>query len=768
MARNWFFARRTLSLALLAVCSASVAFASGADSPTEALQRGRLSEAVEIARERASRLATADDWQVLGTLLLVEGRPYEAEQSLMKAQEIGAGMAMRPSGLEEFEAPGGILGTHLARLKQSVALGLGRAALMNNLGVARLMLGRGREAMEDFDQAAVMADGWTVPWINGALAATDEGRWDLAERNAKFAADSGDRSVRLLAVRAEIALAQESHDSARDFLRQAERIDPEFPYALLVRARLLRQQGQARDAERALVQALTNGPIVATESSFVPAAGRGYGLGGGFGETHLRLFHHGMSRDLESYRFLYQTNRARIEGRDAAYQRRDLFEGVYAGSLGTLYLLHRDAGGGRPGAETPIVGLTPQDQATYSFRGTTAIYLNRWSLGDTGSVLFLGKHRQGILRSRLSPMESYQTTIDDRESHLELRLDTDLRSDRLTFGGAWSTLQRGGAGARTFDPAEVIMPRGRTDVWTAYGVFTRPFGPLLSASAGAVLANTSGGSVVQPILEMQYGRGPRPIRLGITPRLNDTVMNLLPMAYLAESPQRNDLDRHAHVPQDFNNDPLLLGRDSRILDYEIVLGAVETEEFSTETSLFHSRIFNARLQGADPRSSTTLLVTPIARAETSGVAQRMRYRVQRDLALRGMLSYQLPRGRSDLSTYDIESWPDRIPVAQTRLPNFPNWQAGLDLDWTPSLWNVSLALRYVGERTRAVSVTDGDGSTNTYVGEVPAALGAHLFMRRRLNDNGQLVFALYNLTRVAFYEGYPGRTTGIFGFEYRF
>jgi tetratricopeptide (TPR) repeat protein len=759
--------RLSRSIRLLAVASV---FAAGfalapAQDITQTVAAGQLQEAIRLARQAATESEAGQEWQMLGNLLLLDGKPAEAERAYDRAMEIEVGAA-RESGLEPLAAPGQPLHRLLTRLKPAVSLGLGRPALFNNRGVAKLMLGRSREAMEDFDQAVLLVEGWGLPWLNGAIAAIDLAQWDVAHRNARFASELGERSARLFAVRAQIALAQENEESARDFLREAERIDPDFPYGLLVKARLLRHTGNARDAERALIQALTYGPIVASESSFQSSSGQGYGLGGGFGERHLRLFHQGMSPSLESYRFLVLSNRASVEGREAANQFRNLVEGVYSGSLGTFYVLHQESGGGRPGADRTIVGIAPQPQANYSLRSTTGIYLKRFAPSLDDDLLLLGKHRTGIMRTQLQGQER-QTAIDDEENHIELRWDRRMGQNRLTMGGAWSVLSRGGTGARVFDPAEVIMGFARTEVWTLYGIYTWPISPLLAGSIGGIVGNTSTGQVVQPILELQFGGGPRPIRIGISPRLNDINSNLLPFAFVAEPPLRDRINRHEHIPQDFNSDPFLLGRDSRVLDYEFVVNSSEGPGYAAETLLFHRRMFNARLQSADPRMSTQLRVTPVSHGEATGLGQRVRFRVAENLSLRAGAFYQIPRGRPDNPTFLLEEWPNRVPTDENRLPNFPNVQGSVELDWSPRPWNFGISLNFVGDRIQAFTVAEEEG-TATYVGRSPALMGIHLFVRRPITENGHIMLALYNLTGSNFYLGYPGRPSGVFGFEYRF
>src|SRR5205085_739583 len=78
-------------------------------------------------------------------------------------------------------------------------------------------------------------------------------------------------------------------------------------------------------------------------------------------------------------------------------------EAAVAGRFGTFYAAHLFSAGGRPGATTPIVGITPQPDARYSFRQTNAAWQIRKSLADTAAMSLLVGYRKADVEMKLSP-----------------------------------------------------------------------------------------------------------------------------------------------------------------------------------------------------------------------------------------------------------------------------------------------------------------------------------------------------------------------------
>lgn len=707
-------------------------------------------------------------WQRLGTALILAGRPLAAIEALDAALKLESA-AFATSGFEALATKGTKLASTVAKIKPAVALEGGRAAALNNRGVARLMLGEPQAALADFDEAAVLGEGWTPPWINGALASIALNRLAQADANAAEVARRGDASPRALAVRAEVALLLQRFQSARELIDQIELADPRYPYGLLIRARLLEATGDARESERALTQALLYGPLVASESKLEPSSGEGYGFVGGAGAVHGRLSHHAVSRNLDVARIFARTDRLQVEGRESAYQSRDLFEGVYSSrQLGAFYGLYRQSGGGRPGSEEPIAGVVSNPEARFRFNNSLALWVHSFDLGGGGLLTALAKFRESRLDDRASDGADWIKAIHDRSFGGELRYTRDMPSNRAIVAGfSYTRLDRSGNGNAPFDPAESIMPLGKSDIWTGYGAYEMRIGPRLNATLGVVGGNTDTATVLEPLAEIRFGTS-RPIRLGIRPRLNDANSNLIPSGFLSGSPQKNPIDRHSHQPQDFNNDPVLFGRNSRAVDTELSVPVWENLRSKADLVLFHREMENVRLPSADPRVATKLRTTLVSDGRADGLEMRYLHRIRPGLGLTLVAAYQQTSGAPSTPTFDLDQFPAKVPASSNRLANFPAFQAVSELEWSLKQTSLTLTGAYIGARPRTITVDDAVDGQVTFVGDARAAFGLHFFARHRISDRAQLQAGIFNLTRARFYEGYPAATTGFFGWEYRY
>lgn len=654
----------------------------------------------------------------------------------------------------------------VSKIKPILEFDISKATILNNIAVSYILLSQNELALTKLDEASLLAPESSAIWINGGLAALALGKFQIAANNVSQAQQLGDKSLRRLVIQAEIALATQQFDGVKDLISQGEAIDQNDPYLLLVKARLQQELGQAREAERSLAKALIQGPVVAANSLLSPANGSGFGLGGGIRTLHLNLAHQSMSQNLNAFNFRVLSDRMDVEGRSEAYQWRDLIEGTYAGGFGTIYLSYRNAGGGRPGAETAIAGLTPKLDARFRLASTSALWVNDFNI-NTGIISTLAKFRSSTMQTRDSTA-NWADQIKDDAFLLETRyLGTLNQNKKLILGMAWSQINRSATNARTFDPAETILPDGLTTAWLAYGALEQQFAPLIKGTVGFTVANLSGSTTIQPIAEINFGKT-KPIRFGISSRVNDTAADLIPASFLANSPLSNDIDRHNQQPQDFNTSPLLMARDSRFLNYEVTFPGKTNSKETQNFVVFHRRMENVLIQATDPRATTNLVTTPVEKAEATGLEFQWTRILNPTWSVRSKAIYQVTAGSPATPQFDISSFPSQIPSSQSALANFPRLQSHTELQWQNRNTSVTLALSYMGKRPRAVTVTDQFQNTVTYIGEADEALGVHLFSRFQINDDLKFVFGLYNLTQARFYTGYPAKTTGFFGFEYRY
>lgn len=177
----------------------------------------------------------------LGSALLQDGRSDAAEAAFKKALELdpsnagahmGLGLVLRARGelasaLEEYRtaarldptlseahynagnllAARGDLELAVASYREAVRSGPERAEAQQNLGLALRKLGRGREALPHFEEAALRRENWAPPLLNIA--------WVLATDPRASTAETA-RAVEL--ARSAVAITQEGDASALDTL----------------------------------------------------------------------------------------------------------------------------------------------------------------------------------------------------------------------------------------------------------------------------------------------------------------------------------------------------------------------------------------------------------------------------------------------------------------------------------------------------------------------------------------------------------------------
>ncbi len=655
----------------------------------------------------------------------------------------------------------------LNALKFATLAESGKGAALLNRSAAYLMIGQPEKALADLDQAAVLLGDRPEPWINGLLAGSALDRFAQVVSNAKELQRLGLESPRVLVARAEAALLDRKFDQCRDLLDQAERQSPDFPSALVLRAKLEQTLGRSRESERALAKALLAGPSVVGESRFQSTTGAGYGFGGGVGSVHSKLSHTAATQDGSIFRFNALTDRIRVENRAEAYQWRNFFEGVYAGDLGAVYWDYRENAGGRPGASQAIAGVNPEPTARFRLYTNLGMYAKNFELGRSELGLLV-KYRNAEMLNRPNATAAWDNSLADRQINVEARWQwEDGSKRRWLVGGSSVQLNRSGSGVNSFDPGETVLGFGTTRLWSAYVAREFSIGKAGSGTIGALAGGLSTGTQVQPVVDLQFGTR-KPIRFGIRPRFNNPGNDLLPNAFLAPLPVENGIDRHDRQPQDFNVDPLVQSRDTQLVDTTLSFQTIEGQRVRGKTTIFHRSLRSALLQGADPRAATALRLTPIQNGEAIGIEQDAEWNVATDLGARVKFAFQSTKGGPNTPVFSLDDFPTQVGVTQNRLPNFPLFQAAAEFDWSPGDTVLTASINYVGARPRAFSRTQTSGELVTYVGDAPGALGIHLFGRHKFSASTLLSFGLYNLTKARFYEGYPAATTGYLGFEYRY
>lgn len=753
-------------LIFLCLALPGLAFAQSAEDVSRFVKTGDLGAARAEAQKFIDAGAGAEiGWHILGCLSLAEGQAEAALDHFKKALE--SATSGKLTGLEDGAAVGTSVHAGLRRLRPSIALSAGKAAAHNNIGACLLLLDRPDEAKTEFDIAAGLETSWGVPWHNASLALLELRGFDAAEKAIRMALALGERNARVFASLAEIDFALGRFDRVPDDLKQCFELDPTHPYGLLVKSELGAALGKARDSERASIQASLAGPEVPMNSILTKGSGEALSFGGNGQELHVHFAAQGY-RKRSGYRLLGLHNRARIENRTNTDQELTYLDGGYATRDAFLSISHREQSGNRPGASGTIIGVTPTPGAYYRFKNTLAHGLQRFQIGSRAQLYVHGAYRRSEA-DLTTAAAGKNRPLSDTQWMAETRLDWIHRADTSSMiGYAYTVNRRTGTGPRPVEPVETSLSTGKQVIWSAYAVHRRPIFSFLDVTAGVMVGSSGGVRQVQPLLDLNLkGPGGRGLALRVTPRFVDAVSNLIPLDLVAEDRNENPIDRRELTPTGFNRTTILQGQRSRMIDFDLSFTDGRTSGIRTETTVFHRRLTGVNILGADPRVSTALSTSPLSSGEVTGIEEKVRYDFSDRWSLRGLFRFQKSVADFDNPTLSAESFPASQPVAARDIPNIPRYQANLRLDYLSQGWLAGLEAAYVSKRDAALTRTT-NGTPTTYLLNASPQVGVNFILQKKLSDRASLSFKLFNLLGASFYPGYPGKPTGVLGFEMRF
>lgn len=714
--------------------------------------------------------------QLRGILLVALGRMAEAEAAFTHAIERGPQLRPTPSGLEPFLVRGKPLYEALVRQKAQLAGEAGIAAARNNRGAVRLLLRQLEGATEDTDQAAVLASDWGVPWGNGALIWLERGEPTKALESARQAQNLGEQSAWILAVLAESERQTGQLARAQEHLTQALERDATLPLALWVRSQVLAQQAKTRESERALSQALALSPETAAESRFVPRVGSFAGILGNQDEQHLDFLAQGVPGKT-TYRVSGRGLRQRVEGRNNGDQSNASLEAIYGRrDGGTLLASFQSESGGRPGAVSSRAGVDTATDLRFAFQRTSLRYQHRLPEAQQGRFLVLAGLSQSLVEVQPTPTLPRQRVL--REETLQAELRWDSRKDtELQAGLALAQVDRQGERTGPFfssspiEPSEQVLTNGKKQLGLAYALRRFSLTPNVTLTAGAVTGLGDASTSVQPLADLAIKViGNESTHLRIRPRLSELATGLFPLAFLADAPQNNPIDRQEGTAHSFNRTPTLTDEKGRFLNSELALPRFGTTTRPIELALFQNRLDSVYTQATDARLAPGLALTPISRATARGIRSQVQVPLSKTTSARLQVRFQETDAKIEGATYTEATYPAKLPQAAAGLPNFPRWQAEALVEGTVgSGWKVGLEGAFVGKRPGAFTVRDTtSGELSTYLSTTPEAIGAHLHLVRSFGKQGALRVSIFNLGRANFYPGYPAQVTTVAGWDIRF
>jgi tetratricopeptide (TPR) repeat protein len=141
----------------------------------------------------------------------------------------------------------------VAILERASRLDPANAQILLNLGQAHGMNFDYAAAERSFEKAIRVAPKKTEALAGAALRALGFENHNMAGHYYRLAAEQKDVSPDALVALAEISERQRRLEDAAQLVERASRLKPDFPPALLVRARLERQAGRLAEAEKILI-----------------------------------------------------------------------------------------------------------------------------------------------------------------------------------------------------------------------------------------------------------------------------------------------------------------------------------------------------------------------------------------------------------------------------------------------------------------------------------------------------------------------------------
>ena len=198
-----------------------------------------------------------------------------------------------------------------------------------------------------------------------------------------------------------------------------------------------------------------------------------------------------------------------------------------------------------------------------------------------------------------------------------------------------------------------------------------------------------------------------------------------------------------------------------------MFGDDSRQGLSTSAVIFTRRLSDFNVQGADPRVSSSLQLTPIQTGSATGVEGRVTKQLGRGLSFGLVARLQDTKADFPNQTYEGKDYPILNPVTERQIPNFPKFQSSARLDLSTGGTQTGFELVYAGKRRSPITTTAGNG-TGTFLINSKAATGLHFYYVQRLTAGSEFVFTLFNLTRSNFYPGYPGNPTGVLMYNLRF
>lgn len=747
------------------------------DSVAAALNRSDLKAALISARKNADdNPSDAVAQQVRGVLEIANGDPKAAQEAFDNAVQQGDALDPTPTGLEKFDWNGSALHTALNRQKVSIALDAGGASAYNNRAAMEIIRGHIEDAMSDLDEARRRRKNWPVPDANGAVAWLQSNSPRKAKQIANRALSYGGSSAKVYTILAVAQMRQQLWKDADQSFKRAEDYDKDFPYELYERSIWYDSQGDVRDEQRALFQAMAIDPAISDEDQYQSL--NKYDAGGGSQQTdHEHSFELGHFSS-SAFQTDNERDRSLVEDRSNSYQRRDYSQTMLGFGHGDkqtgLYINFLNDNGGRPGGLDQFV----IPDATYGYRHANLSLFQNFELGAGRKFMLETSWRHSGIDEQSSPTALVFHPLSDYQLGLEGRYEAPIfKKSNLSFGYSWMQTSRriglppagdplaGPTYTSPVEPNDQILQDGKSNLSTVYALTQQPASKKVDTSYGPVAAANGHSVFVLPYVNVHMASSPHvSYRLAALPRIMNANADLLPVWTLSSPIAGSEETQNESGTADYDQYPFIPGADGRVISLELSQSQLLRNTSYLTTTIFH-RVFNdIDFLSQDPNVSPTLLLTHVPYGTTTGVT------IDYTQPLPGGLNIQLEGTlQGSKGTLPLPGAP---PI--NTLPEVPTTNVLGGVGYEQGTWEVTVHTIHIGSRTSVEQspLPTGIGAIcglcNYQVTTVAPMTIVNVTVTHHLPNGQDIVFIMEPLNSAGYYVNYPKKPFFSVGYNYRY
>ncbi len=614
-----------------------------------------------------------------------------------------------------------------------------------------------KEGFDNIQAVEQAAPAFGVGFLNEAFGHLLKGEGSKAVSAATTAIKLGETSPNARAVLAEADIIDNRLDDAGDQLKTAMQAEPNNPVVLAARAKLASAMGDTRGAQRYRSQALIGGAPIAVDGALAPSYTKGCGAVGSANEDHYNVDQRLFQADPTGGAINLKSDAEQVQNRSDAFQSLTTGTGEVASSIGALHFDYIGLGGGRPGTASFEPGVVMDPTSNLNFHQSN-VYGNL----NLGPFVLHSSFRASSA-NQTAATAAAQAQGTDAEATGEVRYDLSKWGGKSTAGFAYTHLNRSLTNGLVIDPTEELLPAGKTDLWTGYVLHTRDINPLIQLNIGGLVGRDGAAVIGEPYLDVAIHLGTKNLlHFGVTSLFNTDVGDLMPDQLRAPSVIDNPVDRNQQTTTPYNNSPLLLTQTGQQQTYAATVTTTISPLVKFTSSAYHNELKNVTIQGTDPQTAAQLNPNQLSSGNSTGVSETVSWDTGKTTSVRAKAYVQHTAMNPMQALYNGNQ--PGVP-APGGLPYAPGFGLDLGFNLHGSDWTSTLVASTLGRRTVATAEPMGDGTfCCSYIQVVNPVTSWNLFLHKQTGPV-MLYLQIYNITKVSFYPGDPGRTTVVFGFQ---